>query len=68
MADIRISDFGARRRRACRDASAFGKGEQPNEMLSKNEKSQTDAADENGSALLRRQLLGRFAVSFRFGV
>lgn len=68
MSDIRISDFGARRRRARRDASAFGKSEQPDEMLSKNEKSQADAADENGSALLRRQLLGRGAVSFRFGV
>jgi hypothetical protein len=65
MADIRFSDFGSRRRRAGGNAAAFGKCEQPDEVLPKDEKRETNAADENGSSLLRDELLGHRADSFR---
>ena len=68
MADIRFSDFGSRRRRAGGNAAAFGKCEQSDEVLQKGEKRAAVAADENGSSLLRDELLGHRAVSFRLNV
>ena len=68
MADIRFPDSGARRRRARRDAAAFGKREQPNEVLQKDEKRQTNAPAENGSFVLRDELFRHSADSFRLDV
>ena len=68
MADIRFPDFGARRRCACRDAAAFGKRNQQDEVLQKDEKRQTNAPDENGSFVLRDELFRHSADSFRLDV
>lgn len=68
MADSGFSDFGARRRRVRRDAAAFGKRKQPDEVLQKDEKCQANAANENGSFVLRDELLGYSAYSFRLDV
>ena len=65
MADIGFPDFGSRRRRAGGDAASFGKCEQPDEVLQTGEKRETNAADENGSSLLRDELFGHRADSFR---
>ena len=65
MADIRFSDFGALRRRARRDAAAFGKCEQSDEVLQKDEKRPAVAADESSSLVLRDELFGHLVCSFR---
>lgn len=68
MADIRFSDFGSRRRRTGGNAAAFGKCEQSDEVLQKDEKRTAVAADENGSFVLRDELLGRRAYSSRLSI
>ena len=65
MADIGFPEFGSRRWRAGGDAAAFGKCEQSDEVLQTGEKRAPVAADENGSSLLRDELLGHRADSFR---